>query len=276
MADTSWAAARVDRSAYRFDGEYPTETGPGRDTGKCTERVYYLADGFGDDDLLLYVSDRSSRLKRLTLAYCDCISRESLIRAVTKFPELEELHLISLPLIISSSRWIVAGDIETISICCPKLKTFAFNNGGYRFRDVDNSRAFAIAKNMPNLRHLGLFGNALSDEGVRAILDGCPHLESLDLRQCYRVELLGDLDKRCSERIKDLRRPLDSTAEDDDIYFSYINSLEYCYGEDGRYYDRIDDDDEYFYDDLGQIEVNYWDAKDRSKKGEIVHRNFPR
>ncbi|GFP80173.1 putative F-box/LRR-repeat protein 21, partial [Phtheirospermum japonicum] len=103
---------------------------------------------------------------------------------------------------------------ETISISCPLLKSLAFNNGGYRFWAVENSRALAIAENMPNLRHLGLTGNALSDEGVKAILDGCPHLESLDLQQCFKVELQGDLDKRCSEWIKDLRHPFDSTAED--------------------------------------------------------------
>ncbi|EOA22501.1 hypothetical protein CARUB_v10003156mg [Capsella rubella] len=85
-----------------------------------------------------------------------------------------------------------------------------------------------IAKTMHELRHLQLFGNRLIDNALNAILDGCPHLEHLDLRQCFNINLVGyldkccyerikdlrrDLEKHCSVRIKDLRRPNDSTAD---------------------------------------------------------------
>ncbi|GFP81206.1 F-box protein skip19 [Phtheirospermum japonicum] len=194
---------------------------------------------FGTDDLLLYISDRSSRLKRLRLACCDRISGKGLTKAVTKFPELEELHRFYRP-------WIVAGDIETISIHCPLLKSFSLNNRGYRYRAVDDSCALAIAKNMPNLRHIGLFGSGLSDEGVKAILDGCPHLESLDLRRCFMVELLGGLEERCFEQIKDVRCPFDSIADyewdgevsDTDVYA--------CFGG----FDDYGDDSTVDYDDV--------------------------
>ncbi|CAH1445294.1 unnamed protein product [Lactuca virosa] len=43
-----------------------------------------------------------------------------------------------------------------------------------------------------------------------AILDGCPHLQSLDLRQCMYIDLKGDMGKRCSENIKCLKLPEDS------------------------------------------------------------------
>lgn len=66
---------------------------------------------------------------------------------------------------------------------------------------------------MPELRHLQLFGNKLTNDGLQTILDGCPHLESLDLRQCYNVTLGGNLEKRCVEQIKSLRRPSDSTHD---------------------------------------------------------------
>ena len=49
--------------------------------------------------------------------------------------------------------------------------------------------ALAIAKNMPKLRHLLLNGNRVTNDGLQAILDGCPHLESLDLRKCFNVTL---------------------------------------------------------------------------------------
>ncbi|KAF5471844.1 hypothetical protein F2P56_008609 [Juglans regia] len=63
---------------------------------------------------------------------------------------------------------------------------------------------------MSELRHLQLFGNKLTNDGFKAILDGCHHLESLDLRQCFNVNLTGNLGRRCAERIKDLRSPCDS------------------------------------------------------------------
>ncbi|KAL1207559.1 putative F-box protein [Cardamine amara subsp. amara] len=66
---------------------------------------------------------------------------------------------------------------------------------------------------MPELRHLQLYGNGLTKTGLNAILDGCPHLEHLDLRECFNIDLVGDLEKRCSERIGVLRRPNDSTAD---------------------------------------------------------------
>ncbi|XP_047952752.1 putative F-box/LRR-repeat protein 23 [Salvia hispanica] len=58
---------------------------------------------------------------------------------------------------------------------------------------------------MSNLRHLQLFGKRIENRGLEAILDGCPHLESLDLGRCYGLDMQGALVKRCSEQIKDLR-----------------------------------------------------------------------
>ncbi|KAL8033727.1 hypothetical protein ABFX02_13G177300 [Erythranthe guttata] len=172
---------------------------------------------FCTDELLEHISERSSHLKRLRLACCDGISSHCFRESVKKFPELEELHLFFMPSILYE-------DIEAIGISCPNLKSFTFNDRGYKLPlvDVNNNYAFAIAKSMPNLHHLRLFGNRLTDEGMQAILDGCPHLESLDLRQCYKVELGGDLGKRCSDRIKYLKQRYDSTSDyewDADVYF---------------------------------------------------------
>ena len=77
----------------------------------------------------------------------------------------------------------------------------------------DDGEALAIAKNMPELRHLQLIGNKVTNDGLQAILDGCPHLESLDIRKCFNVTLSGNLGKRCAERIKNLRHPNDSTHD---------------------------------------------------------------
>ncbi|KAL3616943.1 hypothetical protein CASFOL_039337 [Castilleja foliolosa] len=177
----------------------------------------------GTDDLLHYISQRSSHLKRLRLGCCDCISSKGLTAAVKKFPELEELHLFFMP-------HITAKDIEAIGISCPKLKFFTFNTRSFRIRRVgrDDSYAIAIAKTMPNLRHLRLFGNKLTNTGMIALFGGCPNLESLDLRQCFNIIFRGSggkvcssVARVCSERLKYLRYPMDSTADyewDDRIY----------------------------------------------------------
>ena len=88
---------------------------------------------------------------------------------------------------------------------CPLLKSLKWNQfwerqhcigieGDEKF-DYDY-RALAIAKNMPKLHHLQLIGNRVMNDGLQAILDGCPHLESLDLRKCFNVTLSGNLGKK--------------------------------------------------------------------------------
>ncbi|KAJ8436622.1 hypothetical protein Cgig2_029868 [Carnegiea gigantea] len=57
--------------------------------------------------------------------------------------------------------------------------------------------ALAIAKSMSQLRRLQLMGNTMTNEGLRAILHGCPLLEALDLCACFHIDLSGDLGERC-------------------------------------------------------------------------------
>ncbi|KAL3616604.1 hypothetical protein CASFOL_014533 [Castilleja foliolosa] len=183
---------------------------------------------FGNDDLLHYISQRSSNLKCLRLRYCNYITTDGLTASVKIFSELEELHLYFTP-------GITANVIEVISISCPMLKSFTFNNCSYNnhsYRsqslEIDNSCALTIAKNMPNLQHLCLIWNMLSNEGLKAILNGCLNLESLDLRKCFKVDLQGEFGKMCLERIKYLKcpGPTDDYSHDMDeirlIYYPYF------------------------------------------------------
>ncbi|GFQ01604.1 putative F-box protein at4g05475 [Phtheirospermum japonicum] len=152
--------------------------------------------------------------------------------------------------------FITAGDIEAINISFPMLKSFTFNNRAYKFPhvEINDSYVLTIAKNMANLRHLCLFGNRLSNDRPKAIFDGCPNLESLDLHQCFSVDLRGDFDKICSERIKDLKRPFDSIADyewddmiyDDEVYWNDSSDDPYSVGyyedyEDYEYYENYND-----------------------------------
>lgn len=155
---------------------------------------------------LLIFFHRSSRLRRLQLVCPHNISGEGVIEALRNLPQLEELHLYYTNINVK--------EIEAIGRSCPLLKSFKLNNRWYRQQHVVcDLEARAIAENMPKLRHLQLFGNKMTNEGLQAIIEGCPDLESLDLRQCFNVHFGGNIGRLCSQRIKDLRRPHDPTDD---------------------------------------------------------------
>lgn len=131
--------------------------------------------------------------------------------------------------------------IETIGRICPTLKSFSLNDVGSRDYELNcNEEALAISRSMPKLRHLQLIGNPMTYLGLKAILDGCPLLESLDLRACFHLNLSEDMVKKC-ETIKILRKPYDSTAdygheacsESEDQFDTYLSSLEPVSSDDG-------------------------------------------
>ncbi|KAK4491566.1 hypothetical protein RD792_002318 [Penstemon davidsonii] len=157
---------------------------------------------FGTDELLHYVSERSTNLRRLRLACCYEISGKGLSESVKKFPQLEDLHLFFMPSIHGE-------DIEAIGRSCPMLKSFTFNERAYRYPLIEEDIALAVAESMPGLHQLQLFGNRMTNDGLQAILDGCPNLKLLDLRQCFNV----DQWKICSNQIKDLKLPYDSVHD---------------------------------------------------------------
>ncbi|GLT67389.1 hypothetical protein SLA2020_397030 [Shorea laevis] len=176
---------------------------------------YINIEDFGTDDILAYIAERSSRLRRLRLVSCPDISDKGLRDAIPRLSFLEELEI--------SYCSFSPASLAVVGSCCPHLKLFKFNNHDYQgfgMRNHCDEAAQAIAQTMRELRRLQLFGNKLSNFGLVAILDGCSHLESLDLRRCFNVTLQGDLEKRCVEQIKHLRRPNDST-QDEEFYEAY-------------------------------------------------------
>nr|UYD39291.1 F-box protein SKIP19-like protein [Tilia miqueliana] len=207
----------------------------------CGHLIDINLEYFGSDDLLIHIAERSSHLKRLRLVSCYNISDEGLSEAALKLHFLEELEI--------SYCFILKNALETIGRCCPHLKSFKFNvQGCRRFHLESDDEALAIAQTMPELRHLQLFGNKLTNVGLQAILDGCPHLESLDLRQCFNVSLGRNLEKRCVERIKNLRRPNDSTHDyefNSEVHDTWSSDEDYPLGISDI--DLMSDDyDEYF------------------------------
>ncbi|KAM5566031.1 hypothetical protein ABKV19_019829 [Rosa sericea] len=241
--------ARIWRTVdMRNDGDFPYDLeimcchAVDRSRG---ELVDINIEHFGTDELLHYITDRSRGIRRLRLLNCNGVSGEGLAEVALKLPLLEELD-ITLCANISHEA------IRVVGQSCPLLKSFKLNKEWCRFSGHEpyayhfsdwysdycseqqnapfpfkeyNGDAFAIAETMRGLHHLQLFGNKLRDDGLRNILDSCPHLCSLDLRHCFTLDLDGDLDRICGERIEKLWLPHDSAEGKDFV----ARSESYCF-----------------------------------------------
>ncbi|KAF0935472.1 hypothetical protein E2562_033614 [Oryza meyeriana var. granulata] len=180
----------------------------------------FWADSFVTDGLLLYISERASSLKSLQLSMCLNVSNEGMAEAMKGFPHLEELDITFCSLY---------GDVcASVGKACPELKCFRLNER-YTFQmeyvapDImdDDTEALGIASNMPELQELQLIGNKVTNDGLMSILDHCQHLESLDIRQCYSIQMDDALKSKCA-RIRNLKLPHDSIS--DFKYRAYIVS----------------------------------------------------
>lgn len=129
---------------------------------------------------------------------CGGLSDKGFTESVKKLSQLESLD-------ISYQNQLSKDTFEVIGRYCLLLKTLKCR--GIVTNDRENDVSFAIAKTMPGLHHLKISGSMPSEEGVLAILDGCPLLESLDLKECYCFYNSGRLEKRCRENVKDFRPP---------------------------------------------------------------------
>ncbi|PHT55492.1 hypothetical protein CQW23_03978 [Capsicum baccatum] len=133
-------------------------------------------ENFGNTDLLNYVAERCSQLKHLRLVRCNGNFAGGLAVAAKNFPLLEELDI--------NSTSITKDDIEMVGLSCPLLKSLILDAGPFHMVESpsqDNDRALVIGKSMPELRHLTFRAHNLTYEGLQAIFEGCPHLESPDL-----------------------------------------------------------------------------------------------
>lgn len=180
-----------------------------RSSGQLEDIAIYY---FATDDLLAYIADCSGHLRCLLLERCERLSDKGFREVVQKLPFLKELD-------ISNNNQLSKESIEIVGRCCPLLKSLKYGRLA-EGSDRINDEAFAIAKTMPRLQHLKISGNELSNDGVLAILDGCPLLESLDLTLCILC-LSKSLEERCLEKIKKFGLPplLDYSSSDDEFYF---------------------------------------------------------
>ncbi|XP_040375581.1 uncharacterized protein LOC112203106 [Rosa chinensis] len=222
---------------------------------------------FGSDELLKYITNSSPGIKRLRLENC-YVTNKGLIEAASKLQLLEDLEISRSPRSYSRQS---GQTLEVIGRSCPLLTTFKYNGSWQRFykRRATNEDALAIAETMHGLRQLQLFGNAVTNDGLAKILDCCPHLESLDLRDCFNLNLGGDLEIRCSKQIKRLQLPDDCPDDDSESTESFgaydreASDFDFWSGHDitsdsDTEYDDYDVDDDYEFS-IGKAKGQFFD-----------------
>ncbi|XP_076954082.1 putative F-box protein At4g05475 [Bidens hawaiensis] len=176
-----------------------------------------------NNEILEYIANRFSQLKRLTVECFDSYMKENWTVSLKKFPLLEELSVDAID--------VKDVDIVTAGLYCPMLKKLKLNQAFFRCRDeyfrywverrgfwddqdiVDDEIAMGVGQHLHELTHLELMGSTMSNEGLKMILDGCHQLLTLDLRGCYLINLDGDLGRRCLQQIKCVKRPNDAVDE---------------------------------------------------------------
>ncbi|CAO2176182.1 unnamed protein product [Urochloa humidicola] len=130
-------------------------------------------------------------------------------RFASKCPLLEEIEL--------SHQKMLPELIRHIGSVHPKLKHLRISlpsmylNGvcsdyDESWDDMKNEEAFAISESLHELRFLTMEGRCLSNKGVYAIIEGCPHLEFLDMTKCCDV-VLDDKLRACCTKIKQVFFP---------------------------------------------------------------------
>ncbi|CAJ2640727.1 unnamed protein product [Trifolium pratense] len=191
----------------------------------CGQLESICVEYFGTDELLQCIAENASKLRCLRFVNCWRITDKGFSEAVRKFPLLEGLDI--------SLCNLSKDSLEVVGRCCTLLKWLKFvREGFYDFNGDD--KAFVIAETMSGLRQLNIIGNDITDVGLISILDGCPLLETLDIRRCYNLDLSGSLRKRCLQQIKDVHLPI------------MYHSEEYEYDDDHvTYHDSLLDDDSY-------------------------------
>lgn len=186
---------------------------------------------------------RAPSLKALHLISCDMGGGRGFAESMKKFPLLEELELAQCTYLGNGEAFEIVGKACRHLKCFKLIYDYARNSifeGGDPYIDFlqsltvqnhnsnrGNDEAFGIAT-MTGLHTLQLVHCNLSNLGLTAILDGCPHLDSLDIRQCFVLEIDSAMNARLAS-LKTLRLSFDPVDDCEELvenpdwydYYSY-------------------------------------------------------
>ncbi|XP_078170168.1 putative F-box/LRR-repeat protein 9 [Carex rostrata] len=233
-----------------------------RSAGKLEE---FYADCFATDGLLLYIATRTNSLKSIGLFMCPRVSIKGLMAMAQRTKTLRTLRLINLR---GEYNRHASNGIVSIIKMLPMLEELELTCtlDAPLYWDTD---ALQIGENMHELRSLQLIGNWMTNKGLETILEGCPYLEFLDIRNCLNLVLDEYIMTKLSQ-IRYLKLP-DNSADEymDSISSSYYNY--YVYGVTPRpcsfgcciiYNPEEDSDDDYnddYYDTFSTLDDIYED-----------------
>ncbi|CAL5003453.1 unnamed protein product [Urochloa decumbens] len=170
-----------------------------RAAGQCEA---FCGEYAGDDGFLVYLMEQAPYLKSLRLISCNGVTNEGVAEAVKELPLLEELELSLCENVGGSEVFEVVGEV------CPHLSNFRICKKLFDVRVQNRDNDVRGIATMHGLHSLQLFSNLLTNKGLETILDNCPHLESLDIRHCFNIEMDESLLLKCA-RISILRIPDD-------------------------------------------------------------------
>jgi hypothetical protein len=85
----------------------------------------------------------------------------------------------------------------------------------------------AIAR-MHELRSLQLINNRLSNQGLVAILDNCLHLKSLDILNCYNIDMTPQMEARIKVKKLLMNYSSDRIWDDFDESGSHMSECSTC------------------------------------------------
>ncbi|CAL5010820.1 unnamed protein product [Urochloa decumbens] len=148
---------------------------------------------------------RSPALKEFGLISCFGVSNKGFTKLISKFPQIENLQLEFCHNI--SGREVY----EAIGKSCTQLKRFSLMRTGYIIGEVVGIAA------MHELRSLTVHVGGLTNKDLASVLDGCSHLEHLDLSCCFGIGVSEDAVRTRCPGIKSLILPR-MYYEDDDYY----------------------------------------------------------
>nr|XP_051201062.1 F-box protein SKIP19-like isoform X2 [Lolium perenne] len=180
----------------------------------------FWAQKFVSSELLDYIANRCNSLKSIRVIASGYFWDDAVTRLASKCPMLEEIEYS-----YQKQSWYF---FKMLGAVRPELKRLRINMPWFdsdameremrmeQQHDEDeeeeeeeepyeawearhNQEAFAIAENLHELQLLQMTGYSLTKKGVYAILEGCPHLECLDLTDCGHLEVDDELLARCAK-----------------------------------------------------------------------------